>query len=142
MKNKYIVTAVLVIVFTGIGFYGGIQYQKGQRGNFSGQFGMGGQGTMRNGRLITGTARGGFRPVSGEILSSDDKSFTVKLQDNSSKIILISAKTVINKAQTVDQSELKVGEKVSIFGSENSDGSVTAQNIQLNPVQRMGAPSQ
>jgi hypothetical protein len=74
----------------------------------------------------------------GEIISSDDKSITVKLQDDSSKIILINAKTFINKAQTVDKTELKVGEKVSVFGAENTDGSVTAQNVQLNPTQRIG----
>lgn len=133
MKNNYVVTAILVIVFAGAGFYGGMQYQKIQRGNFSGQLGA---GVMRNGRV--GTTRGGFRPVAGEIISADDKSITVKLQDDSSKIILINTKTVINKAQIVDKSELKVGEKVSVFGSENTDGSVTAQNVQLNPIERMG----
>ncbi len=73
------------------------------------------------------------RPISGEILSSDDKSITVKLQDGSSKIVLLSDKTQINKATSVTKLDLKSGEKVAVFGSENSDGSVTAQNIQLNP---------
>jgi hypothetical protein len=137
MKNNYLITVLLVIVFAGIGFYGGMKYQQSQRGNFSGQFGNG-QGAIQNGRT-GGTGinnRGGFRPVAGEIISVDDKSIVVKLQDDSSKIVLIDNKTVVNKAQTVTKSELKVGERVSVFGSENTDGSVTAQNVQLNPVQR------
>ncbi len=129
MKNNYLMTTVLVIVFAGIGFYGGIKYQQSQKINFS---------SLRNGRTGTGAPRGGFRPVAGEIISADDKSITVKMQDDSSKIILLNAKTIINKAQTVDKTELKVGERVSVFGSENTDGSVTAQNVQLNPVERMG----
>ena len=132
MKNNYLTTAILVVFFAGAGFYGGMKYQQSQRGNFSGQLGNG-QGMMRNNRL-GGTGvnnRGGFRPVLGEIISADEKSITVKLQDDSSKIILINDKTVINKAQTVSKSELKIGEKVSVFGSESSDGLVTAQNIQL-----------
>ena len=137
MKNNYLITIILVFIFAGAGFYGGMKYQESKRGNFSGQFGNG-QGTMRNGQTGTGAAnRGGFRPVAGEIISADEKSMTVKLQDDSSKIIFINDKTVINKAQTVSKSELKVGEKVSVFGSENTDGSVTAQNVQLNPISRM-----
>jgi len=81
--------------------------------------------------------RGGFWPVLGEIISADDKSITVKLQDDSSKIVLINAKTVINKVQTDNKSELKVWEKVSVFGSKNTDGNVTTQNIQFNPTQKI-----
>jgi hypothetical protein len=123
-ENNYVITIILVIVFAVAGFYGGMKYQQSQRGVIrngrTGEIGIGGTGN-----------RGGFRPVAGEIISADDKSITVKLQDDSSKIILINTKTVINKAQTVDKSELKVGEKVSVFGSENTDGSVTAQNVQV-----------
>jgi len=139
MKNNYLITVILVIVFAGAGFYVGMKYQQGQKGNLSGQFGNG-QNVMRNNRTgATGANNlGGFRPVAGEIISADNKSITVKLQDNSSKIILINDKTQINKAETVNKSELKIGEKVSVFGSENTDGSVTAQNVQLNPIQRVG----
>ena len=139
MKNNYLMTIILVLAFAGAGFYGGMKYQQSKVSSLAGQF-ANRQGMMRNNR-VGGTGvnnRGGFRPVAGEIISADEKSITVKLQDNSSKIVFINDKTVINKAQTVNKSELKVGEKVSVFGSDNTDGSVTAQNIQLNPIQRMG----
>lgn len=129
MKNNYLITVILVVLFSGAGFYGGMKYQQSK---------VVGQFTNRQGMMRAGANnRGGFRPVAGEIISSDEKSITVKLQDDSSKIVLINAKTVINKAQTVEKSELKVGEKVSVFGSENIDGSVTAQNVQLNPIKKM-----
>ena len=67
---------------------------------------------------------------------SGDDSVTVKLMDGTSKIVLFSDKTEINKAQQAQTADLKVGEKVMVMGQENSDGSVTAQNIQLNPVFR------
>ena len=136
MKNNYLITIILVLIFSGAAFYSGMKYQESKLRNFAGQFGAS-RGVMRNGQTgITDiNNRGGFRPVTGEIISADDKSITVKLQDDSSKIVLIIDKTVINKAQTVNKSELKVGEKVSVFGSENTDGSVTAQNVQLNPIE-------
>jgi len=61
---------------------------------------------------------------------------TVKLEDGSSKIILLSEKTSINKASEGSITDLTAGEKVAVFGTTNADGSVTAQNIQINPVAR------
>ena len=139
MKKVSIVTIVLVLIVGAGAFFGGMKYQQSKQPTFSRQFG-GGQGGRTTGQPQGGTNRGGFRPVSGEIISSDDKSITVKLQDGGSKIVLLSEKTEINKADQVNRSELKVGEKVAVFGTENSDGSVTAQNIQLNPTFR-GVPN-
>lgn len=140
MKNNLVLTVILVIIAAGAGFYGGMKYQQMQRRSFAnGQF-NGGQFALRQGlgtrNGASGQNRGGFRPVAGQIVSSDDKSITVKLQDGSSKIILLSDRTQIIKADKVGKSELKSGLEVAVFGTENTDGSVTAQNIQLNPVIR------
>ncbi len=139
MKNNYLLTIVIALIVGGIGFYGGMKYQQSQRGNFSGQFGSGQSGNgqfVRNGQGTRVNNSGGFRPVNGDIISADDKSITVKLQDGSSKIVILSDKTQINKAETVNKSELKTGVKVAVFGTENPDGTVTAQNVQVNPVLR------
>lgn len=137
MKNINAIAIVLLLIGLGGGFFAGMQYQKTQK-----NMGQNGQrGNLAQGRRFGG--QNGSRPVAGEILSSDDKSITVKLQDGSSKIVLVSDKTQINKAATASKVDLKVGEKVAVFGSDNSDGSVTALNIQLNPQFRagMGSPS-
>jgi hypothetical protein len=128
MKNNLMVISLIALVVgAGGGFFAGEAYQQSKTPTFNRQFaGTGGQG------------RNGFRPVSGTILSADDKSVTVKLPDGSSKIIILSGTTAINQATTATTAELKVGTTVAVFGTTNSDGSVTAQSIQLNPQMRLG----
>ena len=122
MKQNTILLIIILLLLVGSGaFFFGMKYQQSRRPSFSRQ--VAGQQGQRQ----------GFRPVNGEIISSDDKSIIVKMQDGSSKIVLFSDKTEINKAAEATKEDLKVGEKVAVFGTENSDGSVTAQNIQLNP---------
>lgn len=127
---------ILISLFTAaIGFFGGVQYQRSKNPAFSnrlaaGQFpGVQGRSGQSNGQ----NRLAGFRPVSGEILSSDDSTLTVKLEDGSSKIIILSDTTEINTAETGTRADLSAGTRVAVFGTENPDGSVTAQNIQLNP---------
>jgi len=45
-------------------------------------------------------------------------------------------KTQINKASEAAKEDLVVGETVAVFGQENQDGTVTAENIQLNPTEQ------
>lgn len=131
-KNNMLITIVLVIVVGAGAFYGGMRYQQNtQTGGFR-QF-QAGQGQQRFGGMGQGAGRNGFRPVSGDIISADSKSVTVKLADGSSKIVLFSGITMFNKTSTGSASDLKTGEKVMVFGQENADGSVTAQSVQLNP---------
>ena len=102
---------------------------------------MGQQGINRinqGGQPGTTRRMGGGQPVLGEVLTIDETSLTVKLPDGSSRIVLITDKTIFNKTASVEKTEVKVGERVGVFGTSNSDGSVTAQNIQLNPQFRMG----
>ena len=137
MKNNFLILTVVIVIVGVIAFFGGMKFQESKSGGNrqfnAGQFNNGGRGGNTGGRF------GGARPVMGEILSSDDKSITVKIQDGSSKIILISDKTAVNKASNATKADLTTGAQVAVFGNENSDGSVTAQNIQLNPqFSRMG----
>lgn len=143
MKNISSTAIIIAIVFLGLGFGLGTVYQKSQKTSFANfgnapagmtrGSGRGGNGQFTGANNVKGNA---FRPVVGEILSADDKSITVKLADGSSKIVLLTDKTAINKAQVATKTDLKTGEKVSVFGQTNTDGSVSAQNIQLNPLDR------
>ncbi|MFA6007762.1 MAG: hypothetical protein WC784_03935 [Candidatus Shapirobacteria bacterium] len=139
MKNQNILVVVLVaLIFAGAGFFVGKSVEQNQiqtqRTQLAGQFGNRAGGT--------GNARGG--QVLGTILSQNGNSMTVQMTDGSSKIVLILGTTSINQAATATVADLKVGEKVSVFGSTNTDGSVSAQNIQINPIMRnitSGTPS-
>ena len=135
---KPIIVFAITVGVGALAFYGGMQYQKSQVS--TGRAYTMSQGTGRTGQTGVSSARrmGSGQPVSGEIISIDDTSLTVKLGDGSSRIVLISNKTIFNKTATVEKSELKVGEKVGVFGTTNTDGSVAAQNVQLNPQFRSG----
>jgi len=130
MKNNIFITAIILVVVAAAAFFGGMKYQEVRRGNVLAQGGNEGQGHGQFQRDQGGN-RVGFRPVSGEIISQDDNSITVKLQDGSSKIVILSKNTAINKASTGAQSDLKTGERIAVFGTNNSDGSITAQNISI-----------
>lgn len=114
-----------------------MKYQELQRGPLARQFGAGQMMGLRGSQNNNG-ARQGFRPVAGEIISSDTTSATVKLADGSTKIVILTDKTSINKAETATKEDLKTGQAVAVFGNENADGTVTAQSVQLNPQFRMG----
>jgi hypothetical protein len=138
MKNKIII-GIIVAVIVAIGaFFGGMKYgqAKTARANTNGgmrQFGMGqGQRTgMGFGGGQAGARGGGL--IAGEILSKDDKSVTVKLMDGGSKIVFLSASTTISKFSQGAVTDLEVGNSISVQGKTNSDGTVTAQLIQLRP---------
>lgn len=125
---QILVTVVLVLVVGGGSFYAGMKYQSSRRAG--GQFL--GTGGIRNG--TNGANRAAFRPVSGSIISSDDKSITVKMADGSSRIVFLAGNTVIDQNSTAAKADLKVGQNVAVIGQQNADGSVTAQSIQLNPL--------
>ncbi len=141
-QNQIIITILVAVVVGGIGFFGGMQYQKSQvpqRGQFAQM--MGGNGA--NGNFRTGAGRNGANggAVRGEIVSNDNGTLTVKLGDGSTKLVLLSGNTNISKATAGTKDDLKSGQQVMVIGTTNSDGSVTAQMVSLNPGFGRGTPS-
>ncbi len=139
MKNANIITILVLIIGLGVGFFGGMKYEQSQ---VSKQGFAEGNSARRNfqGRMGQGNQPG--RAVVGQILNQDDKSIIVKLADGSSKIVLLPDAATVSKTESGSKSDLKVGENVAVFGSNNADGSMIAQNIQLNPQFRaLGSPS-
>lgn len=149
--NKLIVSIIAVAVIVGGGaFFGGMKYaeSKSPRGrvsqadfqnlqNFSSEerqqrlqeFGANAGVGFRAGAGAGQRGRAGF--TVGEIIVKDDKSVTVKLQDGGSKIVFLSDSTEITKSVAGALSDLEIGKNISVNGTVNSDGSVTAQIIQL-----------
>ena len=123
-KNNVIITILVSLLVGGLGFYGGIQYQKSQQQG----------GTIRQGNTL------GARPVSGEVTSVDNESVTVKMQDGSSKLIIISDSTKINKMSDGTISDLVNGLQVTALGEQNSDGSITAQSVSIGGGMFQGMP--
>lgn len=151
--NKLIPVVIAVVVVVGGGaFFGGMKYaeSKSPRGgsaqadfqnlqNLSPeerqqrlQESGANAGAGFRGGAAGGSQRGGGGGLTaGEIISKDEKSVTVKLQDGGSKIIFLSDSTEITKSAAGTLSDLEVGKNISVNGTANSDGSVTAQSIQL-----------
>ncbi|MFH0955907.1 MAG: hypothetical protein V1801_01680 [Candidatus Falkowbacteria bacterium] len=150
MKNKMLIGFIVAVVIVGAGsFYGGMLYGKSQGGkntaqnfqNFSPEeraqrFGQMGVGQSRGGNRI---ADGGF--VNGDIIAKDEKSITIKSADGGSKIVFLSNSTQIMKSVDGSALDLETGKNVTIIGSTNSDGSLTAQSIQLRPATPAAATS-
>jgi hypothetical protein len=90
-------------------------------GGYSGTFARGG------GR----TGAGGI--AAGQILSADATSITLKLPNGNTQIVLIGGSTQIMKTATGTVSDLSAGKDVVVTGSTNSDGSITAQSVQVRP---------
>ncbi|MBI4600266.1 hypothetical protein HY732_05105 [Candidatus Uhrbacteria bacterium] len=150
MDMKKIVLSVLAaaVIAGGGSFWGGMQYaesksirartgssmqdfralsseERAQRGSqFAGQNGPAGRG---------GRQGGGGGPITGDILSRDEASITVKLPDGGSKIVFFSDTTEIGEFVAGTKDDLETGRTIGITGKANTDGSVTAQSIQVRP---------
>ncbi len=144
MDTKMIAGVVIgALVIGGGSFYAGTKYASGTRtrGNFAqGQAFTGAGGA---GGAIGARAAGGAGFTAGTIIAKDATSITIQLGGpgatstngtaTGSKIVLYNGSTQIGKMTSGTASDLTVGTMVTVSGSANSDGSVTAQMIQIRP---------
>lgn len=136
MQKTLITIVIAVIAGGGGGFYVGMKYAQTKT---SGDFRPGRnlspeerrQRFYERGRQ---SGRSGADSTNGEIISKDGNGFTIKLRDGGSKIIFISESTEIGKFATGTVNDLKVGKTITVNGKPNSDGSLTADSIQVRPL--------
>lgn len=132
-----VIIGVLYAVVLAAGFFGGVMYQKHKtpvsaaaaRGSYAA-----GAGTAAAGGARRGGAAGGFAGagVTGQIVSMDSSSITVKTANGSTEIVYYSSTTPITKQAAASASDLTTGANVVVRGS-SSNGTVTATNISVVP---------
>ena len=130
-KNQVIGGVIILLLVAGGSFYAGTSYAKsavpargagfaGGAGNFAGRGGA------------RGMPGGGF--TAGQIVSSGNGSISIQQQNgSSSEIVLVTPNTMILKSTAGTASDLTTGTNVTVTGTSNSDGSLTATAIQIRP---------
>jgi hypothetical protein len=129
-NNLFISIAITAVIAGGVGYY--IGQKSGATVNTSGRGQMmtGGQGMGRG-----GFARGGSNGnvVAGEVVNMSDASLTVKTRDGSSRVVLLTGGTKVAKQVEGIKTDVKQGLNVMVIGTQNGDGSVTAETVQIRP---------
>jgi len=129
-------------VVAGGAFYGGMAYAQSSRSAQANVF-QGGNGSQQGGRRAGGAGgQGGFGGgagarggnfINGQVIAKDDKSITIQLRNGGTQFVFFSPTTPIMKLATGTADDLQKGTNVMVSGTATSDGSVTAQMIQVRP---------
>lgn len=132
-KNQVIGSVIILLVVAGGSFYAGKSMATsatpaaGTRGAYAGSGGAAGFAGRAGAR-----AGGGF--TAGTIVSSGNGSISIQQQNGSStEIVLISPSTMILKSVAGTATDLAAGAQVTVTGTTNSDGSLTAASVQIRP---------
>ena len=137
MKMKkyrvHIVWAIVVVLALVGGYYYG---KSAGRPSFAG---FGGTGSSTRGGFAgrgAGGAGGGF--AAGQVTAKDSTSLTLQLANGNSEVVFYSSSTSVIEPQPASINDVTPGTNVMVGGTTNSDGSVTAQSIQVRTASSTG----
>lgn len=137
--KKYL-THIIWVVIAIAAFIGGMYYGKataspslarGQFGNFAGATRTGGTFVASRNGSTSGI-------VAGQVTAKDAQSITVALPNGNSQIVFYSSSTTFEQPSPATIGDISTGTDIMVSGTANSDGSFTAQSIQVRP--RAAAP--
>ena len=134
MSKKFVCGIVGIIVLV-IVFFVGASYGKGQTSTSTSA-----AATAYGGARTKGAGGFGGGTV-GQIIYKDATSITVALTSGGSKIIFLDNTTPITKQVSGTMTDLAVGTNVMVTGTANTDGSLSAQSIQIRPNMPTTAPA-
>ena len=124
-KHIYVTIIITAVIAGGLGYYTGTKLTNKQAVATTFQGARTGAGT---GRTFSG-AGGGL--TQGEVVSFDGSMLSVKDRTGGSKVVIVTDATKVLKSVNGSSSDIKTGGNVVVTGTANSDGSVTADSIQL-----------
>jgi hypothetical protein len=134
MKKLLPIFIVILLVIGAGSFYGGMKYGTSARSTERSM-----ERNLENFKALSGERSEAFKQfggragvINGEIIGRDEESIIIQLSDNSSRIIFFSDITQVSKTAEGSADDLKIGEQVMVSGEQNSDGSYTADIIQLS----------
>lgn len=142
MKKNTLLAIGIGVVLIAAAFYGGMQYDRAnaRTGTFTDFQNLTSQQRAERFQQMGGIGSAGRRSsstmpfVGGEIIGKDNSSITVKLTDGGSRIVFFSPSLRITKFVEGSKEDLVNGTQVTVNGSSNADGSVTAGTIQIRPL--------
>lgn len=146
-NNKIIGLVIGFVILAAVSFYAGNMYANGKNKTALAQNGAGFM--ARTGASGQRGVRVGGGNVFGTIIAKDATSITVQLNNpggpnavagatntgTGSKIVLYTGTTSVQKEVAGTTNDLVVGTNVSVQGTANPDGSVSAQSISIRPPQ-------
>lgn len=125
------ISIILTVLALGVGFTLGTLYGKssatGAPNQTQGQFGAGA------GRQFGRGAQAGNGFIGGQVVAADATSITLQLPQGGSRVVLVSSSTEVRKSVGGTSADLAAGEEVTVTGKQNTDGSFTAQSVQIRP---------
>ncbi len=141
-----IILGVVVLVIVAAGsFYGGMLYGQGQAQSSrssSGRFAGGPTGGYNSGQgQGQGQGQRGFGQgggIFGQISEIGDGYMVVTDNNGKQSKVQVTDTTLIEKNASVKLTDLSKGETVMVSGSQGSDGTITARNVQVAPAGRFG----
>jgi hypothetical protein len=129
--KKIILILLILILVVGVGaFYGGMKYGQSKSPSLKNLQNLSPEQRQQLLQGRTGRVGAGF--LSGEVISKDEKSLTLKTPDGNTKIIFFSGSTEISKSTEGSIDDIEIGKQIMVSGDQNSDGSYTAKTIQLS----------
>jgi hypothetical protein len=140
MNKMQWAVVIVAVVFAGAGFWGGMTYAASKTPAVStSRFGTTGAAGFagRGGAGFAGAAGGA---TIGSVVQVGNGSFTVQLPSSTSttattgtKLVLVDNTTEVDELESVPVSNIQVGQTVTVAGTANSDGSITASSVMIRP---------
>lgn len=127
-KKQLTIGIILVLIFGAVCFYAGTMIAGSKRTGNNLPYTMGQNSQNQGGRGMRG-ANGGF--TGGQVLSKDANNITLKLRNGGSLNVLYSSSTQVQKSASTTAEDIVVGSEVTVSGSSNADGSLSAQSVQI-----------